>query len=210
MNPNRFTDPISIVVSGGTVSVLILRNRSATKDVDYFNLDHAVISELSAAQAELEDRALKGLPRDWINAEMIAFVYNNQGCEHLFENSLQQNVVLFQSPTLRAYVADWKYQIVGKITRAYQQMQLFQMFTPDVDGLANAISTRELNLMDAVYILRYLVEQRQGEQLNFSEMQTWYFYGPALEPDEIDFVNKAYCAIFSQEYPHASPVSITT
>jgi hypothetical protein len=117
---------------------------------------------------------VRALPDAWINAEMRAFVYNHAGCATLFADSVAQGVALFEAPALVVHVADWRYQLVGKITRAYQMMQL------DV-------------------VLKLMLDKRQGRPLLLSEMKTWYAYGPALEIEEIENANRAYSIFLRTE-----------
>ena len=43
---------------------------------------------------------------------MVAYTLNHQGLEDIFQSSVNQGVVLFQSLSLKVYAADWRYQLV--------------------------------------------------------------------------------------------------
>jgi len=48
---------------------------------------------------------------------MVAYA---QGLEDLFQSSVNQGAVLFQS---KVYAADWRYQLVFEISRAFDQKE---------------------------------------------------------------------------------------
>jgi len=113
-------EPIKIIVAGGACSVLWLKNRQQTQDIDFFHPDADILREVLEAKrlATLSDRRLQSLPHDWINANMMAYVNNYDQCDQLYENSIRMGDLLLKSSVLEVYVADWRYQLVGKITRA--------------------------------------------------------------------------------------------
>ncbi|KAF8181043.1 hypothetical protein BJ912DRAFT_1145567 [Pholiota molesta] len=185
LNPSRLTEhnPITIVAAGGAIS-----------------------------------RRVRALPDAWINAEMRAFVHTHAGCATLFADPVAQGLALFKAPALVVYVADWRYQLVGKIARAYQTMQMMrmedggawpasqtQMQTSEsgdggedgaMAGPSYALRVSERNLQDVVYILKLMLDERQGRPLLLSEMKMWDAYGPALEIEEIENANRAYSIVF--------------
>jgi len=81
------------------------------------------------------------------------------------------------------YAADWRYQLVGKIVRAYQISQL--------SGTHQAEERTGKDLSDAVSIMRHLIS-RHGRPLLKVELLTWYADGPTLEDAEIAYVNTEY------------------
>ncbi|PPQ88421.1 hypothetical protein CVT25_011223 [Psilocybe cyanescens] len=177
---------VRILVSGGTCSVMYFGNRDKTKDIDFFIPDPALIEMIAGSQASLPFDLQKRWPENWINAEMAGFAMM-PGCEDLYKNSIANNVVLYQSDTLVAYAADWRFQLIGKITRAYQ-MELLkeQLQSRDREGK---------DLKDAVSLLQILITQNNGP-LDRNVVRSWY-NGSALEDVEIEFVNKEYRAKFN-------------
>ena len=172
-----------IVCSGGACSVIYLKNRSTTHDIDFFTPNVEVIEAVMEAKEKAPDYIKDTWPSDWINAEMIAFVSNRPGCETLYQNSIDCEVILFKSDSLVVYAADWRYQLVGKIVRAYQISQL--------SGTHQAEERTGKDLSDAVSIMRHLIS-RHGRPLLKVELLTWYADGPTLEDAEIAYVNTEY------------------
>ncbi|MFI5421443.1 MAG: hypothetical protein ACHQ1H_10800 [Nitrososphaerales archaeon] len=177
---------VRVLVSGGTCSVMYLGNRDKTKDIDFFIPDPTIIEIISGSQASLPWDLRQRWPENWINAEMAGFAMM-PNCEDLYDNSIANNVVLYQSNSLVVYAADWKFQLIGKITRAYQ-MELLKDQVQSMDREGK-------DLKDAVSILQVLIQENNGP-LDGSVVRSWY-NGSALEDIEIEFVNKAYHAQFS-------------
>ena len=182
------TLPIQIVVSGGANAVLFFQDRQATRDIDYCTQDPNVIDLISDANHSLMvNGCLNHFPYDWVNSQLIAYV-NRPGCEDFYKNTVNQDIILFETQVLRIYVADFKFQLVGNITRAYQDW--IREGQPDPEAYNG------IHLSDAVYILNKIIETT-CQRVRLSEMRTWYFFEAGLELVEIDFVNNAYCRIFN-------------
>ncbi|KAF8889744.1 hypothetical protein CPB84DRAFT_1785313 [Gymnopilus junonius] len=108
-------------------------------------------------------------------------------CERLYENSIANGIVLYHSESLVAYAADWKFQVLGKITRAYQ-MEL----------LKNQVQSKDRgkkDWKDAISLLDVLVKENGGP-LDRDVVRSWY-NGSAIEDVEIDYVNTAFHAQFN-------------
>jgi hypothetical protein len=150
----------------------------------FFTEDPTVLEELFTAK-RIASAELKNLHGNWINGEVTAYIRNNSGCEQLFSTFQDLGVILYQSDTLMVYVADWRYQLVGKISRAF------------ADNPSDPHHDR--NLMDAVSILCLLVEANTGELLDQALVRAWYTYGPTLSNAKIDFTNQAYRDKFGAE-----------
>ncbi len=190
--------PIQIVVSGGANAVLLFQNRQTTRDIDYCTEDPNVIDLISDANYSLMmNGCLNRFPHDWINSQMIAYV-RRPGCENFYRNTLDQGIILFNTQALQVYVADFKFQLVGNVTRAYQDW---------IDeGQPDAETYDGIHLSDAVHILNKIIAMT-GQRVRLSEMRTWYFFGAGLEVAEIDFANNAYCRIFNVSI---RPISVST
>ncbi|KAF9484053.1 hypothetical protein BDN70DRAFT_952887 [Pholiota conissans] len=200
LHPSRHENPVQIIVSGGAVAVLILRIRKATDDVDYFVIDPDNNSALyDAKYAAASDPRLQGYSRKWINADMVAHILNHAGCETLFDDSIRMNLLLFQSDFLRVYVADWRFQLVGKIKMAFERRTaLLIELEEDPDVLAEALET-EVNIIDAAYILNVLIDRtNNGQPLRLSAVITWYYYGALITDEEITHTNSFYQKIFNR------------
>ncbi|KAF8157119.1 hypothetical protein B0H34DRAFT_487541 [Crassisporium funariophilum] len=177
---------VQILVSGGTCSVMYHRNRNSTKDIDFFIPDPTLIEIIAGSQASLPRDLRQRWPENWINAEMAGYAMM-PGCEDLYANSIANNVVLYQSDSLVVYAADWKFQLIGKIMRAYQ-MESLKEHVQSMDRTGK-------DLKDAISILQILIKENNGP-LDGSVLRSWY-NGSAVEDVEIEFVNKAYRAQFN-------------
>jgi hypothetical protein len=103
-NPDR-TEPIKVVVTGGVISVMHLRNRTTTRNIDFFAEDPAVLEEVFAAKRATHMK-LGHYPSNWINAGMLAFVSNVPDCDKLFSHSIEQGGTIYQCDVLTVYIAD--------------------------------------------------------------------------------------------------------
>ncbi|KAJ6525062.1 hypothetical protein DFH09DRAFT_1416785 [Mycena vulgaris] len=83
-----------IVVAGGTVSVLLFKNRDKTKDVDIFSPDDTVLRDV--LQAGREYTRENRLPTSWINAEIVAHINGLHHNDRLLSNSITQGVVIYR------------------------------------------------------------------------------------------------------------------
>ncbi|KAF9462697.1 hypothetical protein BDZ94DRAFT_1309405 [Collybia nuda] len=162
--------------SGGATSVIILGNRTSTKDVDFISSRPEEFNEICDAKYEATQE-LKTYPGDWLNSDMIAYVHGEPDCDKLFENSVNMGEIMYQSDVIVAYVADWRFQLVGKIQRCYMVAQ------------SDGSDTRHLS--DAIYILILLVT-RNGGPLSIAMIRTWYAIGPLLTMKELTFIDNCY------------------
>lgn len=121
------------------------------------------------------------------NSEMLAFVNNRDGCENLYEESIQEGVLMFASDALEVYAADWRYQLVGKMARANENKLLLE----EGEGHYDATHREGKDLTDALSILHELIK-KNGGPLKKTEIRTWYSSGPALDDTEIGYVNEEY------------------
>lgn len=147
------TEPIKIVVTGGALSVIYWKNRDTTKDINFLTEYSDSLEKVMAAK-EAAAEGTRHYPPNWVNAKMGSFINQVLGCEELVPTSIKTGIMLFSSVTLQVYVADWRYQLVNKIQRAYQLVKLDQE-----SELSAAI---ERNLDDALSIL-YLTIHNANE-----------------------------------------------
>lgn len=177
-NPDRVTNPLRILISGGATSVLNLENRTSTRDVDF--LSSGLVDELNEIldAKSKATRDLETYPGDWLSAEMVAYVNNEPDCQGLYRNSIILSDIVYQSDVLIAYVADWRFQLTGKIERCYR--------------LSESDNPEDMrHLSDAIHILHLLVK-RNGGPLSVADVRTWYALGPQLTPEEFAYVDAHY------------------
>lgn len=185
-SPWRTSDPIRLIAAGGACAVLLLRNRDRTRNIDFYTPNPSHLEEIHRAKRAAEINAdMQDMPLDWLrSAKMISYVENNDGCEHLFANSVSLKEFLFRSEVLEVFAADWRYQLVGKMNRAVQERY---------NGSESSTRAGD-DLSDAIAIIRLMVSRNGGRPIPRQSLITWYFYGPGLEESDIDWINEEYQA----------------
>lgn len=116
---------------------------------------------------------------------MVAYVNNEPDCQGLYKDSIMLGDIVYQSDVLVAYVADWRFQLVGKIERCFR---LSKSDNPD--------DMRHLS--DAIHILHLLVKHNGGP-LSKAGVRTWYAQGPQLTTEEFAYVDAHYQSQFGAE-----------
>lgn len=184
-NPRLIGSPLTIIVSGGTCSVLYLRNRSSTFDIDFFAHSADELREVLAAKRGAAND-MRAYHTNWLSAQMVSYIVDNPACDKLYDESVAQNAVLYQSDVLRVLAADWRFQLVAKIARAHERGQLPEHLQFGKD------------MADAVSILRVLVSQNGGAPIAADAIRTWYAFGPKLADEEIVSADAAYVAVYGE------------
>lgn len=200
-NPRLIGSPLTIIVSGGTCSVLYLRNRcvlggcssiqhltwrrSSTFDIDFFAHTADELREVLAAKRGAAND-MRAYHTNWLSAQMVSYIVDNPACDKLYDESVAQNAVLYQSDVLRVLAADWRFQLVAKIARAHERGQLPEHLQFGKD------------MADAVSILRVLVSQNGGAPIAADAIRTWYAFGPKLADEEIVSADAAYVAVYGE------------
>lgn len=128
-------------------------------------------------------------PDGWINCEMGAHVNNLRGGEALFENSVQNGAVLYNGEYLVVYAADWKFQFVGKVKRAFDNLEYAQE-----DGRIWDLSA-DKDFVDAVDFLHQILLTHKAP-LVLSDIKTWYNYGYFITAEMAKTVNLFYARRF--------------
>jgi hypothetical protein len=104
-----------IVIAGGAVMLLVIRNRQTTKDVDaYFATNPQEIRDAARVVAQNEN-----LPDDWINDGLKGFFYTNP-----------PTTLWLDYPGLRVYYANPDYVLAMKATAGRPED------IPDIQALA--------------------------------------------------------------------------
>ncbi|TDL27956.1 hypothetical protein BD410DRAFT_894091 [Rickenella mellea] len=176
-NSKRLTLPINLIVAGGAVSVLVLHNRPATHDVDYWASDDDEMllvekaGEMTAAQLDYDEA--------WLNADMSTFIDCDPAHCDFEKNSIEQNILVFKSDSLRVYVADWKYQLTQKLMR-----------------MTSTQNPEPKELSDAVAILQMIVQGMDEKALSKESIRAWYPYGYMIKDDTLSAVQEAYMSKF--------------
>ncbi|KAI9826795.1 MAG: hypothetical protein M1819_007266 [Sarea resinae] len=137
--------PIKLICGGGFVAISHLRLRETTDDINFI-LDPQVKGQ-TKIRAKLRRAienvaAYRGLTREWLNSRMEVFAVGNTKM-HLFRDSLDQNVILWQGKNLVLYAVKWEWSLARKLKRI-------------------GSSNRSIDLDDAVAILRKMVDEKGG------------------------------------------------
>lgn len=108
---------ITLVVVGGIINTIFLKNRRETHDVDFFNdnLPPAIVKCLARAAKS----ASKGNPilgQGWLNNRFVFFVPPH--IRHILVNeALGQHEIVFQAPGLTLLAAPWEFLFCTKLHR---------------------------------------------------------------------------------------------
>ena len=112
-----------ITVVGGAVSIMLLKARAATHDVDY------IASSLSQSDVRIREEATGHVQRtypqlqlegNWFNRNATLFIdpaVRSKLIQELFQQGLAQNEIVFDAPGLRLYAAPWEWAICAKLDR---------------------------------------------------------------------------------------------
>jgi len=108
---------ITIISVGGAVNTIFLQSRNATHDIDFYN------QNLTKKDVELLLKAAKHaqskdplLENEWINNHTIIFIPRGSR-QHLTEEAIRQNEVIFNEPGLKVLAAPWPYACAAKLDR---------------------------------------------------------------------------------------------
>ncbi|KAJ1310064.1 hypothetical protein OPQ81_006816 [Rhizoctonia solani] len=174
-NPPRVKLPVTIVVAGGAVSTLLFRNRTATKDVDFWAPDRDTNTIVSEAGREVARR----LDYDpyWLNNNMSVFIDVQHTHVGFYERALDQNVTLYESAQIMVYAADWRYQLVQKLIRIEMMLK----------G-----PVRDAQLSDVVYLARAVINTEGRREMKKNHVRGWYRYTRSIKDETFEEVNDAY------------------
>ncbi|KAF5325390.1 hypothetical protein D9619_009885 [Psilocybe cf. subviscida] len=186
---------IRIICSGGVCAVAYLRSRATTKDIDFYTPHPDDSREITYARYELNMHDARGrarYPDGWINCEMGAHINNLKGGEVLFANSVKNGVVLYTGEHLVVYAADWKFQFVGKVKRAFDNLEYAQ----EVGEIRTLDTDKDFG--DALHFLNQIMRPR-NTPLALVDIKNWYNYGHFITPQMAKMVNICYAHRFADD-----------
>ena len=167
---------ITIIAVGGAINTLLLKTRTTTHDLDFF--DH----NLRKDELQLMTRAAKyaqskdsNLPDEWLNNRTVLFIRREIRAE-LTQASIELNEAVFDEPGLRVLAAPWPYALCAKLDR--------------IAGSMGLIAGKEYDIDDAVaYLHRYLTIKRK-RSMTRSEILKWTaHYGTRINDGVLDQLN---------------------
>jgi hypothetical protein len=167
-----------------------LKNLCTTDEVDVYNPNAKIMDVIHQAKYH-SFKEFKNYSPGWINTEMVAYSLNHQGLEDLFQSSVNQGVVLFQSPSLKVYAADWRYQLAFKISRAFDKKEEIKHMSEISEQERVDRWNTEVNMLDAVALLRRLIDLK-GHALKISEIEKWFYFGTTFTKRAVDSINKDF------------------
>ena len=132
---------------GGFLAVSLFQTRHSTRDLDYildpaFDKVKKIHTKLAKAIATVAKD--QGWPKDWLNDSMQVFTAGNAKLE-LFQASVSQGEVLWQSRNIIIYAIQWEWQLDHKLKRITTENQ-----------------PRETDFSDAVELLHRIVKKNNG------------------------------------------------
>ena len=116
---HRRSKSLVLIAVGGAVNTVLLRTRTTTHDVDFFNTEFSG-SELSLIRNAVEyaeERSSVPLGDKWLNNAAGTIGGTHEQIPELVGRARQQNDVIFQQPGLTVYAAPWDYAFVTKVGR---------------------------------------------------------------------------------------------
>ena len=132
---------------GGFLAVGLFQNRHSTKDLDYildptFDKVKTIHTELAKAAVAVAEN--QGWPKGWLNDSMQVFTAGDAKQE-LFQASVSQGEVLWQSRNIIIYAIQWEWQLDRKLKR-----------------ITTEHPPRETDFSDAVELLHRIVKKNNG------------------------------------------------
>ena len=137
--------PLKLVAVGGFVAVSYFHNRASTEDLDYMidpglNSMTKIEGKLACAIKAVAYR--KGYDEGWVNDNVRMFAVGDSA-QPLFQESVEQNVVLWRGKNLVIYAVKWEWSLARKVKRI-------------------GSTGRDADVSDAVALLRQMVDDSKG------------------------------------------------
>ncbi|KAM5432300.1 hypothetical protein McanCB56680_006530 [Microsporum canis] len=171
----RKAAPIKLVAVGGFVAVTYFENRTTTEDLDYMvdpslkNLEK-IREKLVRAISNVAEK--QGYDDDWVNDRVQQFAFGDFALP-LFQDSVAQNVVLWEGKNLQVYAVKWEWSLARKVKRI-------------------GSSDRDTDVSDAVALLRKVVEENGGP-ISRERAKNWnQIVLTPIEDSAIDKVAQGY------------------
>ncbi|KFX95822.1 hypothetical protein O988_05618 [Pseudogymnoascus sp. VKM F-3808] len=180
--------PIRIMSTGGFLAIAYFKNRESTVDLDYF-LDPELFDNedvkydiRTAAEAVASQLVF---PPSWFNDEMTIFASRSIRPK-LFQDSLDQDIVLWQGKRLKVYAVEFEWALERKIRRLTH------------DSAGRSYSS---DLSDAVSILHLLVERNGDQPLDRDHIRQLNRNGFEVLPDErtLDVIAHIYRQTYNKD-----------
>ncbi|KJA23897.1 hypothetical protein HYPSUDRAFT_1079181 [Hypholoma sublateritium FD-334 SS-4] len=179
-NPDRKTQPLKVLVSGGASIILSKRqpHLESTKCIEITAKDPEV-EELFAAKQD----AWKKLPhvyQNWLVADHLSDELKER--QMIYNNSINNEFgPCWYAEGLAVYTTDWKFQLGAQIRRSI-------LFGADQTALEKVFA-----------IIRILVDDQYKHPLLVSHVYAWYSNRALLAPDDLRYIVAAYQARFPNE-----------
>ncbi|OBT95623.1 hypothetical protein VE01_05916 [Pseudogymnoascus verrucosus] len=184
----RVVAPIRIICTGGFLAVSYLKSRVSTVDLDYCLdpelYDNEDVKEDIRIAAESVAIQLT-YPDDWFNDEMTIFTKRSTRPK-LFQESLDQGVVLWQGKRLIIYAIKFEWALETKLRRL---------------SYASAPRNYSIDMSDAVAILNVLVERNGGQPLDREFIRGLNWNGFDVLPTEgtLDAIARTYQQTYNKD-----------
>lgn len=167
----RVISPIRVISAGGFVAITHFKNRESTVDIDYSIDPDLHDNEDVKEDIRLATRAVAkefDYRNDWFNDEMTLFTARSIRPK-LFEESVDQGLVLWQGKRLIIYAMKFEWALERKVRRL------------SYGGTGRNL---KVDLSDAVVILHSLVERNAGKPVGREYVKRLNLNGFDLLPHE--------------------------
>ena len=158
--------------TGGFLAVAYFKNRESTVDLDYCLDPELFDNEDVKEDIRIATESVAGqlvYPSSWFNDEMTIFAHRSIRPK-LFQDSLDQDIVLWQGKRLTIYAVQFEWALERKIRRL---------------SYASSGRSYSSDISDAVAILHVLVERNGGRPLDREHIRQLNRNGFDVLPDEL-------------------------
>jgi hypothetical protein len=186
---------LTVIVVGGATSVLFLKTRKTTHDIDFFgaNVCSADLKLLDAAIHHAEKRSGRWLGDNWFN-NMTATILESDVHQTLTERALKQNEIVFHRKGLRLLAAPWHYAVCGKMAR----MAKAKRRNYDVDDAAGYldrhIKTHGNRPVTVEQIEGWVISYRRKTTISVVMEVAVKYYGVYRKHGIVEFTRYCQCA----------------
>lgn len=182
----RALAPIRVMSTGGFLAIAYFKNRESTVDLDYCLDPELFDNEDVKEDIRIATEAVASqlvFPPSWFNDEMTIFASRSIRPK-LFQDSLDQDIVLWQGKQLIIYAVQLTWALERKIRR-----------------LSYASTGRSADISDAVTILHCLVERNGDQPLNRDYIRQLNRNGFDVPPDEatLEVVEHIYRQTYNED-----------
>ncbi|KAI0540663.1 hypothetical protein GGR58DRAFT_511582 [Xylaria digitata] len=146
--------PIRFASLGGAVSVKVFQNRADTEDIDVIcdpSIDAVQLYSDEIRRAVSAVAARGRYQEDWLNSACRLFIAERKR-SGLFFKSVQQGVLVYQSPSLVVYAASFDYALESKLRRMNSRLEYRDRSIDASDAVALVHAMKDTHPLRKEYV----------------------------------------------------------